>query len=106
MKKSMFSPPRVETREEAKEIIRFFWDKVTELEDKLNQNSRNSSVPPSKDRMDQITNKSSLKRVFSGKKLGAQAGHKGYRQERHPNDKRLLVERHFKKPLSLWRFCY
>ena len=97
MKKSMLPPPHVETLEEAKETIRFLWEKVTELEDKLNQNSRNSSVPPSKDRVDQITNTSSLIRGSSGKKLGVQQGHKGHRRERHPHDERLLVERHSPK---------
>ena len=90
----MLPPPKFESLEEAQEIIGFLWEKLSELEDRLNQNSQNSSVPPSKDRLGQASKKSSLARKSSGKKPGAQQGHKGHRRERHPNDDRLLVELH------------
>ena len=46
-KKTLPSPPDLNSPEEAKDIIRFLWNKLAELEDRLNQNSRNSSVPSS-----------------------------------------------------------
>jgi transposase len=46
-KKTLPPAPDFDSPEEAKEIIQFLWNKLAELEDRLNQNSRNSSVPPS-----------------------------------------------------------
>ena len=46
-KKTLPSPPDFDSPEEAKDIIHFLWNKLAELEDRLNQNSRNSSVPSS-----------------------------------------------------------
>ncbi|MGR5547272.1 hypothetical protein ACP3V1_00325 [Vibrio sp. DNB22_12_1] len=44
-KKTLPPPPDFDSPEEAKDIIHFLWIKLAELEDRLNQNSRNSSVP-------------------------------------------------------------
>ncbi|MFW7523756.1 DUF6444 domain-containing protein [Vibrio ostreicida] len=46
-KKTLPPPPDFDSPEEAKDIIHFLWNKLAELEDRLNQNSRNSSVPSS-----------------------------------------------------------
>ncbi len=46
-KKTLPPPPDFDSPEEAKDIISFLWNKLAELEDRLNQNSRNSSVPSS-----------------------------------------------------------
>ncbi|WP_446728816.1 DUF6444 domain-containing protein [Photobacterium sp. SP02] len=45
----MLPVPNFDTPEQAREIISFLRNKIAELEDRLNQSSRNSSVPPSKD---------------------------------------------------------
>lgn len=59
--------------------------RVKELEDRLNQNSNNSSKPPSTDGFNKPNPKSL--RGKSGKKNGAQYGHKGHHLEmaEHPN---------------------
>ena len=49
---------------------------MTELKEKLNQNSRNSSKPPSTDGYEKPAPKSLRKK--SGKKAGGQTGHKGH----------------------------
>ena len=49
MKKKSFKP-EVTDLEQAKEVIDFLWQRNIELEDKLNQSSNNSSVPPSKNK--------------------------------------------------------
>lgn len=41
-KKTLPPPPDFDSPEEAKDIIHFLWNKLAELEDRLNQNSRNS----------------------------------------------------------------
>lgn len=50
---------------------------IAELKEKLNQNSRNSSKPPSTDGYEKPAPKSLRKK--SGKKAGGQTGHKGHR---------------------------
>ena len=46
-KKTRPAAPDVETLDEAKTVIQSLWDRLNDLEDRLNQNSRNSSRPPS-----------------------------------------------------------
>ena len=86
--------PDFDTPEQAREIISFLWNKIAELEDRLNQSSRNSSVPPSKDSLANKARNTSPTRRKSTKKQGAQQGHKGHRRERHEHDERLLVEQY------------
>lgn len=80
------------TLEQANELIYKLLDRIAELEDRLKQNSGNSSRPPSSDGPD--VGASVRKRPGSGKKRGAQPGHKGHRRERHPCDARLNVIEH------------
>ena len=84
------------TLEQAHELIYKLLDRITELEDRLNQHSGNSSKPPSSDGPG-IT-LPARPRPASGKKRGAQPGHKGQRRERHPHDARLCVESHYPQP--------
>jgi len=56
-------------------IIKAQSEKITELEARLNQNSTNSSKPPSSDTP---WNKPTATRKPSGKKKGGQIGHKGH----------------------------
>ncbi|WP_345331985.1 IS66 family transposase, partial [Ferrimonas pelagia] len=88
-------PPEFKNDEEARDIIRFLWDKLIELEDRINQNSQNSSLPPSVNRPGQGK---PTKRKPSGKKPGAQPGHKGHRRPAHPHDERLQVEQYHPNP--------
>jgi len=65
-------------------------ERIEKLERRLQQNSRNSSLPPSSDRPDrddpkQGEKKPSRQRKRSGKKQGAQHGHKGSGRELDPN---------------------
>ncbi|OOZ53741.1 hypothetical protein BOW42_12705, partial [Solemya velum gill symbiont] len=46
-KKTLPPPPDFDSPEEARDIIHFLWNKLAELEDRLNPNSRKSSVPSS-----------------------------------------------------------
>jgi len=94
MTKKMPPVPDFDTPEQAREIISFLWNKIAELEDRLNQSSRNSSVPPSKDNPANKARNTSPTRRKSTKKQGAQQGHKGHRRERHEHDERLLVEQY------------
>ncbi|WP_421241570.1 IS66 family transposase [Aeromonas enteropelogenes] len=80
------------TLDQAHELIYKLLDRITELEDSLNQHSGNSSKPPSSD------GPPARPRPASGKKRGAQPGHKGQRRERYPNDARLSVEAHYPAP--------
>lgn len=80
------------TLEQANELIFKLLDRIAELEDRLNQNSGNSSKPPSSDGPGTPP---ARKRPDSGRKRGAQPGHKGQRRERHPHDARLTVTPHY-----------
>ena len=74
--------------------IQFLWHKNIELEDKLNQSSNNSSVPPSKNKPQ---HQHQTKKKNSHKFQGAQPGHKGSRML-HPHDENMTVKMH--KPES------
>ena len=74
-----------------KAIIVTLLEKIAVLEAKLEKyehpkNSKNSSIPPSKDENRPVPNQSL--REKSGKKVGGQPGHKGYTLEMnsHPTD--------------------
>ena len=56
--------------------VEFLENRVKELEEQLNKNSRNSSKPPSTDGYEKPSPKSQRKK--SDKKPGGQAGHKGH----------------------------
>ncbi len=53
--------------------------KVKELEEKLNTNSTNSSIPPSQDRFRQP-----IRKEKTGRKQGGQPGHGGHRRALYP----------------------
>ena len=72
-KKPRPSPPKAATLEEANGIIQALWDRLNDFEDRLKQNSRNSSRPPSSDGFSDPE----PTRKPSGKARGAQPGHKG-----------------------------
>lgn len=81
------------TLEQANELIQKLMARIAELEDRLNQHSGNSSKPPSSDGPGSPP--PARPRLASGKKRGAQPGHKGARRERHPADERLTVIPHY-----------
>lgn len=85
------------TLDQAHELIHKLLNRITELEDRLNQHSGNSSKPPSSDGPG--SSPPARPRPASGKKRGAQPGHKGQRRERHPHDARLCVEPHYPAPV-------
>jgi hypothetical protein len=74
--------PKANTVEEANEIIKALWAVIQKLLERLETNSKNSSLAPSKDRSSK--NKSNIKRNEerrkNSKKSGGQPGHK--KQER------------------------
>ena len=84
------------TIEQAHELIHKLLDRITELEDRLNQHCGNSSKPPSSNGPGSTPPVRS--RPASGKKRGAQPGHKGQRRMRHAHDARLSVEAHYPAP--------
>lgn len=84
------------TLDQAHELIHKLLDRITELEDRLNQHSGNSSKPPSSDGPGSAP--PARPRPASGKKRGAQPGHKGQRRERHPPDARLSVASYYPSP--------
>ncbi len=93
-KKTLPPPPDFDSPEEAKDIIHFLWNKLAELEDRLNQNSRNSSVPSSQQPLHNKAKNTSPNRKKSGKKQGAQPGHKGHRRLLHPIEESASVEQY------------
>jgi transposase len=89
------------TLEQAHEMIYKLMERVAELEDRLKQNSSNSSKPPSSNGPGDTPPARPRKR--SGKSRGAQPGHKGQRRERHPQDERVTVTAHY--PLEACTCC-
>lgn len=61
--------------------IRELKAEIRELKDKLNRNSKNSSLPPSQDPF-----RKNRKKKPSGRKQGAQPGHSGHRRNLYPSD--------------------
>ena len=90
------SPPPALILEQANELIYTLLDRIAEREDRLIQNSRNSSKPPSSD--GPAGTASARKRPASGKARGTQHVHKGQRRERHPQDERLVIAAHYPVP--------
>lgn len=69
--------PRIpKTLEEALEIILELLKKIESLEEQINQNSKNSSIPPSQDRK-----KKKLHKKGSGRKPGGQLGHPAFHRK-------------------------
>jgi uncharacterized coiled-coil protein SlyX len=97
-------PPQAKTLEEAQSIIDALWmicrqmrqqinqleDRVKTLEERLNQNSRNSSRPPSSDGL-QKPNPKNL-RGKSGKNRGGQFGHNGLCNAHHLRELKFIEE--------------
>jgi transposase len=67
--------------------------RVAELEARLGQNSSNSNQPPSKDTPEQKRNRD--KAPPSGRKRGAQPGHKPQRREMLPPERVSRIENHY-----------
>lgn len=74
-KKQLPKPPNVDNLDDAKLLIQILWDRLNDLEDRLNQNSRNSSRPPSSNGPWSAATVQT--KPSSGRKRGAQSGHKG-----------------------------
>ena len=81
--------PKANSLDEANQIIKALWDIIQKLNEKLNTNSKNSSLAPSKDRSSK--NKSNIKRTEerrkNPKKRGGQPGHKKHERILLPLDK-------------------
>ncbi len=81
--------PKVSTLEEANEIIKALWAVIQKLSERLETNSKNSSLAPSEDRSSK--NKSNIKRNEerrkNPKKSGGQPGHKKHERTLLPLDK-------------------
>jgi transposase len=81
--------PKARTLEEANEIIKALYDIIQQLNEKLKTNSKNSSLSPSKDKLQK--NKSNIKRDEerrkNPKKQGGQLGHKKHERMMLPSDK-------------------
>src|SRR3990167_1354054 len=80
--------PKANTLEEANVIIKALWDIINKLNEKLEINSKNSSLSPSKDKSSK--NKSNIKRNEerrkNPKKQGGQLGHKKHERSLLPLD--------------------
>jgi len=81
--------PKAKTLDEANQLIKALWKIVRDLKGKKKPNSKNSSLPPSKDKSSK--NKSNVKRNArrkkNPKKPGGQPGHKKHTRELLPLDK-------------------
>src|SRR3990167_3781917 len=80
--------PKASTVKEANEIIKALWAIIQKLSERLETNSKNSSLAPSKDRLPK--NKSNIKRNEerrkNPKKSGGQLGHKKHERTLLPLD--------------------
>lgn len=74
-RKQPSKPPEVDNLDDAKCVIQALWDRLNDLEDRLKQNSRNSSRPPSSNGPG--ASSSAPAKKPTGRKRGAQSGHKG-----------------------------
>lgn len=95
-------PPQAKTLEEAQSIIDALWmicrqmkqqinqleHRVKSLENQINQNSSNSSKPPSSDGFQKPKPKNL--RGKSGKKPGGQPGHQRHILEKHPHPDKII----------------
>ncbi|WP_237668683.1 DUF6444 domain-containing protein [Vibrio toranzoniae] len=104
-KKTLPPPPDFDSPEEAKDTIHFLWNKLAELEDRLNQNSRSSSVPSSQQPLHNKAKNTSSNRKKSGKKQRAQPGHKGHRRLLHPTKDSASVEQYLPNNTYLCGGC-
>ena len=77
-KKAPPAPPEVTNLDDARSIIKVLWDRLNDLEERLKQNSRNSSRPPSSDGLNTMPPPA---RKSRGKLRGAQPGHKGSKRQ-------------------------
>jgi transposase len=77
------------------DLIAELAERIEKLERRLGQNSRNSSLPPSSDRpsRDGQGEEKPRPRKRSGKKRGAQQGHKGSGRELDPNPDEIVEHR-------------
>ena len=67
-KKQQTTPPVATNLEDANELISALWDRLNDLEDRLNQNSRNSWRPPSSNGPG-ASSSESLKKLTGRKRL-------------------------------------
>ena len=74
-KKQSSKPPVATNLDDANELISALWDRLNDLEDRLNQNSPNSSRPSSSNGPG--ASSSAPAKKPTGRKRGAQSGHKG-----------------------------
>jgi len=81
--------PTARTLEEANQLIKVLWDIIHQLNENKQTNSKNSSLPPSKDKSSK--HKSNIKRnqqrKRNPKKPGGQPGHKKHERSLLPVEK-------------------
>ena len=70
--------PTAHTLKEANQVIKALWSIICQLKEKTQTNSKNSSLPPSKDKSSK--NKSNIKRTARRKKNPKNPGGRGSRQ--------------------------
>ena len=92
--------PEPKTLEEAQAVINALWQlvrdlsaRVEELEDQLARDSGNSSQPPSQDSPKQRAERKKKERT--GRKQGAQLGHRKHQREALPEDQVDRIERFY-----------
>jgi len=72
------------------EQVQILTQRVNQLEEQINKNSRNSSKPPSSDGLKKPKPKPKSLRKPSGKKCGGQKGHKGHTLEQAENPDHVI----------------
>lgn len=94
------TPPLPETLEEAHRVIERLWEELGRLkeqleewEERVGQDSSNSSLPPSRDRLK--GRKEAVKKAPSNRKRGAQPGHGRQARERVPESEVDAIERYY-----------